>query len=45
MDRGSCALLLVVEHVWAEDAAVAVRAACGRIAGAVRLPADRLGAA
>ncbi|WP_327254936.1 DUF6325 family protein [Streptomyces sp. NBC_01244] len=45
MDRGSCALLLVVEHVWAEDAAIAVRAAGGRIAGAVRLPADRLGAA
>ncbi|MBT2469747.1 hypothetical protein J7E97_18160 [Streptomyces sp. ISL-66] len=45
LDRGSCALLLVVEHVWAEDAAIAVRAAGGRIAGAVRLPADRLGVA
>ncbi|CAM5578657.1 hypothetical protein SAVIM338S_04983 [Streptomyces avidinii] len=45
LERGSCALLLVIEHVWAEDAAIAVRAAGGRIAGAVRLPADRLGAA
>lgn len=45
LERGSCALLLVIEHVWAEDAAVAVRAAGGRIAGAVRLPADRLGVA
>ncbi|MFF5445016.1 DUF6325 family protein [Streptomyces sp. NPDC012888] len=42
LDRGSCALLLVVEHVWAADAAVAVRAAGGRIAGSVRIPADRL---
>ncbi|MFZ3472853.1 DUF6325 family protein [Streptomyces sp. 4.24] len=42
LERGSCALLLVVEHVWAEDAAVAVRAAGGRIAGAVRLPVERL---
>ncbi|MEU5807331.1 DUF6325 family protein [Streptomyces sp. NPDC047718] len=45
MERGSCALLLVVEHVWAEDAAIAVRAAGGRIAGSVRIPAERLGVA
>ncbi|MFD7261172.1 DUF6325 family protein [Streptomyces sp. NPDC059874] len=42
LERGSCALLLLVEHVWAEDAAIAVRAAGGRIAGAVRIPADRV---
>ncbi|WP_329379275.1 DUF6325 family protein [Streptomyces sp. NBC_01351] len=42
LERGSCALLLLVEHVWAEDAAIAVRAAGGRIAGAVRIPVDRV---
>ncbi|OKK20612.1 hypothetical protein AMK16_09125 [Streptomyces sp. CB00455] len=41
LERGNCALLLVVEHVWAEDAAIAVRAAGGRIAGSVRIPPDR----
>lgn len=45
LDRGSCALLLVVEHVWAQDAAVAVRAAGGRIVGSVRIPAERVGVA
>ncbi|MBW5486072.1 DUF6325 family protein [Streptomyces bambusae] len=45
LERGSCALLVLVEHVWAEDAAIAVRAAGGRIAGSVRIPADRLGVA
>ncbi|MGZ9933367.1 DUF6325 family protein [Streptomyces sp. NC-S4] len=40
--RGSCALLLVVEHLWAEDAAIAVRAAGGRIVGSVRIPPDRV---
>ncbi|KOU66071.1 DUF6325 family protein [Streptomyces sp. NPDC002039] len=43
LELGSCALLLVVEHVWAEDAAVAVRAAGGRIVGSVRIPAERVG--
>ncbi|MFJ3960057.1 DUF6325 family protein [Streptomyces sp. NPDC090036] len=42
LERGSCALLLVVEHLWAEDAAVAVRAAGGRIVGSVRIPPDRV---
>ncbi|MFI1280426.1 DUF6325 family protein [Streptomyces sp. NPDC020858] len=42
LERGSCALLLVVEHVWAEDAAIAVRAAGGRIVGSVRIPPDRV---
>uniref|UniRef100_A0AAU2JVX5 DUF6325 family protein n=1 Tax=Streptomyces sp. NBC_00049 TaxID=2903617 RepID=A0AAU2JVX5_9ACTN len=41
LDLGSCALLLLVEHVWAEDAAIAVRAAGGRIVGSVRIPPDR----
>ncbi|WP_030295343.1 DUF6325 family protein [Streptomyces katrae] len=45
LERGSCALLLVVEHVWAEDAAIAVRAAGGRIIGSVRIPPERTGAA
>ncbi|MFJ7202375.1 DUF6325 family protein [Streptomyces sp. NPDC098789] len=42
LDRGSCALLVLIEHLWAEDAAIAVRAAGGRIAGSVRIPADRI---
>ncbi|MFB6821524.1 DUF6325 family protein [Streptomyces virginiae] len=42
LERGSCALLLVVEHLWAQDAAVAVRAAGGRIVGSVRIPPDRV---
>ncbi|MGW7329240.1 DUF6325 family protein, partial [Streptomyces sp. NPDC054840] len=42
LERGSCALLLVVEHLWAEDAAIAVRAAGGRIVGSVRIPPDRV---
>ncbi|MFD9406701.1 DUF6325 family protein [Streptomyces sp. NPDC059989] len=42
LERGSCALLLLVEHVWAEDAAIAVRAAGGRIVGSVRIPPDRI---
>ncbi|MFI6000017.1 DUF6325 family protein [Streptomyces sp. NPDC051366] len=45
LERGSCALLLLVEHVWAEDAAIAVRAAGGRIVGSVRIPPERTGAA
>ncbi|MFB7785428.1 DUF6325 family protein [Streptomyces vinaceus] len=45
LERGSCALLLLVEHVWAEDAAIAVRAAGGRIAGSVRIPPERTEAA
>ncbi len=42
LERGNCALLLVVEHLWAEDAAIAVRAAGGRIVGSVRIPPDRV---
>ncbi|MEU6310098.1 DUF6325 family protein [Streptomyces sp. NPDC047014] len=42
LERGSCALLLLVEHVWAQDAAIAVRAAGGHIAGSVRIPPDRV---
>ncbi|MEV0409820.1 DUF6325 family protein [Streptomyces sp. NPDC050448] len=42
LERGSCALLLLVEHVWAEDAAIAVRAAGGRIVGSVRIPPERV---
>lgn len=42
LERGSCALLLLVEHVWAEDAAIAVRAAGGRIVGSVRIPPERI---
>lgn len=45
LERGNCALLLLVEHVWAEDAALAVRAAGGRIVGSVRIPPERTGAA
>ncbi|MFI1148563.1 DUF6325 family protein [Streptomyces sp. NPDC020817] len=45
LERGSCALLLLVEHVWAEDAAIAVRAGGGRIVGSVRIPPERTEAA
>ncbi|MFI6049545.1 DUF6325 family protein [Streptomyces violascens] len=42
LDRGNCALLVLVEHLWAAEAAEEVRAAGGRIAGSVRIPPERL---
>uniref|UniRef100_A0AAU2V216 DUF6325 family protein n=1 Tax=Streptomyces sp. NBC_00003 TaxID=2903608 RepID=A0AAU2V216_9ACTN len=42
LGRGNCALLVLVEHLWAVEAAEEVRAAGGRIAGSVRIPPERL---
>lgn len=38
LEPGSCALMLLVEHVWAAQAAEAVRAAGGHVAGRVPVP-------
>ncbi|MFF0479116.1 DUF6325 family protein [Streptomyces sp. NPDC004284] len=38
LEPGSCALMLLVEHVWATRAAEAIREAGGRISGSVRVP-------
>ncbi|MFF6840125.1 DUF6325 family protein [Streptomyces tanashiensis] len=40
LEPGSCALMLLVEHVWAARAADAIREAGGRIAGTVRVPPE-----
>ncbi|MFF5922256.1 DUF6325 family protein [Streptomyces flavochromogenes] len=40
LEPGSCALMLLVEHVWAARAADVVREAGGRIAGNVRVPPE-----
>ncbi|MBD0746944.1 DUF6325 family protein [Streptomyces sp. CBMA152] len=42
LDRGSCAIVALIEHLWAEEAAKGVRAAGGHVAGSVRLPPERL---
>ncbi|MFI6417085.1 DUF6325 family protein [Streptomyces sp. NPDC050842] len=42
LEAGSCALMLLVEHVWAERAAEAIREAGGRISGTVRIPPDHV---
>lgn len=42
LEPGSCALMLLVEHVWAERAAEAIREADGRISGTVRIPPDHV---
>ncbi|GAA3507160.1 DUF6325 family protein [Streptomyces showdoensis] len=38
LEPGSCALMLLVEHVWAAEAAQAVREAGGHVAGRVPIP-------
>lgn len=38
LEPGSCALMLLVEHVWAARAAEAIREADGRVAGRVPIP-------
>ncbi|MFJ3903613.1 DUF6325 family protein [Streptomyces sp. NPDC090025] len=40
LEPGSCALMLLVEHVWAARAAEAIRAVDGRIAGRVPIPPE-----
>ncbi|MBF9073270.1 DUF6325 family protein [Streptacidiphilus fuscans] len=42
LEPGSCALLLLVEHVWAAEAAEAFRAANGRVAASVRIPPEHV---
>ncbi|MEU5216749.1 DUF6325 family protein [Streptomyces sp. NPDC020807] len=42
LEPGSCALMLLVEHVWAGRAADAVREAGGRVSGTVRIPSDHV---
>ncbi|MEV3852719.1 DUF6325 family protein [Streptomyces sp. NPDC050095] len=42
LDPGSCALIVLVEHLWAQRAADAVRGAGGRIAASVRIPPEHL---
>ncbi|MER8187322.1 DUF6325 family protein [Kitasatospora sp. NPDC094015] len=39
---GSVALLVLIEHVWAEAAAAALRAVGGRIASGVRIPPETI---
>ena len=39
---GSSALLVLVEHLWAAEAAIAFRAAGGRIAASVRIPPENI---
>ncbi|MFE1903949.1 DUF6325 family protein [Streptomyces gardneri] len=42
LEPGSCALMLLVEHVWAARAAEAIREVGGRISGNVRIPPDHV---
>ncbi|MFB7590144.1 DUF6325 family protein [Streptomyces sp. NPDC056169] len=42
LEPGSCALMLLVEHVWAARAAEAIREAGGRVSGTVRIPPDHV---
>ncbi|QMU67825.1 DUF6325 family protein [Streptacidiphilus sp. P02-A3a] len=42
LEPGTSALLVLVEHLWAAEAAVAFRAAGGRIAASVRIPPEHI---
>lgn len=42
LEPGSCALMLLVEHVWAERAADAIRESGGRVAATVRIPPEHV---
>ncbi|GGP53750.1 DUF6325 family protein [Streptomyces melanogenes] len=42
LDLGSWALVVLIEHLWAQEAAKGVRAAGGHVAGSVRIPPERL---
>ena len=42
LDPGTSALLVLVEHLWAAEAAIAFRAAGGRIAASVRIPPEHI---
>ncbi|MHA6760433.1 DUF6325 family protein [Streptacidiphilus sp. PAMC 29251] len=42
LEPGSSALLILVEHVWATEAAEAFRSAGGRVAASVRIPPEHI---
>ncbi|WP_282205229.1 DUF6325 family protein [Kitasatospora fiedleri] len=42
LEPGSAALIVLVEHLWAEEAAAALRAVGGRIASGVRIPPENI---
>ncbi|MFC1414672.1 DUF6325 family protein [Streptacidiphilus sp. N1-12] len=42
LEPGSSALLILVEHVWASEAAEAFRSAGGRVAASVRIPPEHI---
>jgi uncharacterized membrane protein len=42
LDPGSLGLLLLVEHVWAEEAANAFQQARGRVVASVRIPPEQI---
>jgi uncharacterized membrane protein len=42
LEPGYCALAVLVEHVWAANAAEAVRTAGGRLAASVRIPYENV---
>lgn len=42
LEPGSCALMLLVEHVWAARAAEAIRDAGGHVSGTVRILPDHV---
>ncbi|MFF4343883.1 DUF6325 family protein [Kitasatospora sp. NPDC001540] len=42
LEPDSAALIVLIEHLWAEEAAAALRAAGGRIASGVRIPPENI---
>jgi uncharacterized membrane protein len=42
LEPGTVALLVLIEHVWAQEAAEALRAVGGRIATGVRIPPEHI---
>jgi len=42
LEPGTVALLVLIEHVWAQEAAEALRAVGGRIASGVRIPPENI---
>ncbi|MGW6396103.1 DUF6325 family protein [Streptomyces sp. NPDC055103] len=42
LEPGSCALMLLVEHLWAARTAEAIREAGGRVSASVRIPPDHV---
>ncbi|RPE35585.1 DUF6325 family protein [Kitasatospora cineracea] len=42
LEPGSAALIVLIEHLWAAEAAAALRAVGGRIASGVRIPPENI---